>query len=193
TDRGWCERFVGCTEGRFAPILAPEPIANDGTLPAAMRAAREGEIAEISPASTAVAEAISVRIASRGGAALIVDYGHASSAPGDTLQAVRDHKFADPFDAPGEADITVHVDFEALSRAIRAGGADVHGPASQGTFLTALGIAARAEALSRNATASQREDIAAALRRLTAADEMGSLFKVLGITPRGAPSPAGFG
>lgn len=193
TDRGWCERFVGCTEGRFAPILAPVPIANDGTLPAAMRAAREGEIAEISPASTAVAEAISVRIASRGGAALIVDYGHASSAPGDTLQAVRDHKFADPFDAPGEADITVHVDFEALSRAIRAGGADVHGPASQGTFLTALGIAARAEALSRNATASQREDIAAALRRLTAADEMGSLFKVLGITPRGAPSPAGFG
>lgn len=192
TPKGWCERFVGYEGGTFVPVLAPIPISNEGALPAAMRQAREGEIVEISPASAAIAEAIAARIATDGGAALVIDYGHALSAPGDTLQAIRDHEFADPFEAPGEADITVHVDFEALSHAIRAGGAEPHGPVGQRTFLVALGIDTRAEALMRQAPSAQKEAIATARRRLTATDEMGSLFKVLGITPRGAPLPAGF-
>ncbi|ABS63875.1 protein of unknown function DUF185 [Parvibaculum lavamentivorans DS-1] len=192
TERGWCERFVSMAEGRFVPVLAPVPLADDSGLPAAMKAAQEGSIAEVSPASTSITETIAHRIARRGGAALVIDYGHVSSAPGDTLQALRDHKFADPFEAPGEADLTAHVDFEALSHAASAAGAAAHGAVEQGRFLMALGIEARAEALSRNATPAQREDIASAMQRLTARDGMGSLFKVLGITPRGAPSPAGF-
>lgn len=192
TSKGWCERFVGYEGGKFVPVLTPVPAANADALPAATRQAREGEIAEVSPASTAIAETIAARIAADGGAALVIDYGHAFSAPGDTLQAVRHHEFADPFEAPGDADITVHVDFEALSHAIRAGGAEPHGPVDQGTFLVALGIDTRAEALMRQATAGQKEAIAKARRRLTATDEMGSLFKVLGITPRGVPLPAGF-
>lgn len=192
TGRGWCERFVGYEGGRFVPVLAPVTIANEDALPVAMRAAGEGAIAEISPVSTAIAEALSMRIASRGGAAVVIDYGHSPSAAGDTLQAVRAHEFTDPFEAPGEADITVHVDFEALSHAVRAGGAQAHGPVEQGAFLASLGIDRRAEALSLNATPAQKEDLRQALRRLTAPDEMGSLFKILGITPRGATLPAGF-
>lgn len=192
TKQGWCERYVGLDGKRFVPVLAPVPLASDTALPAAMRDAAEGEIAEISPASTAIAEEIASCIASCGGAALVIDYGHARCAPGDTLQAVKNHKYADPFEAPGTADITAHVDFETLAHAIRAGGADAHGPVEQGSFLTALGIDGRAEALSRNATASQREDIERARQRLTGAHEMGSLFKVLGITPRGSTLPAGF-
>ncbi|PKQ09266.1 MAG: methyltransferase [Alphaproteobacteria bacterium HGW-Alphaproteobacteria-12] len=191
-ESGWHERYVDHREGRFVPVLSPIALADDRTLPPAMRRAGNGESVEISPASCAIAEAVSMRIASHGGAGLIIDYGHAKSAPGDTLQAVRDHEFTDPFEAPGEADLTAHVDFEALSRAIRNGGADPHGPVAQGVFLEALGIGARAEALRGNANASQREDIRTARERLTAPSQMGSLFKVLGITPRGAASPAGF-
>ncbi|MCF8470056.1 MAG: SAM-dependent methyltransferase [Parvibaculum sp.] len=191
-ESGWHERYVDHREGRFVPVLAPITLADDRTLPPAMRASGKGESAEISPASTAIAEAISMRIASHSGAGLIIDYGHTQSAPGDTLQAVRNHQFTDPFEAPGEADLTAHVDFEALSLAVGSGGADAHGPITQGVFLEALGIGVRAEALSRGANASQKEDIRTALERLTAPSQMGSLFKVLGITPRGAASPAGF-
>ncbi|WP_293507623.1 SAM-dependent methyltransferase [Parvibaculum sp.] len=192
TERGWCERYVGIAEGRLAPVLAPVPLPGETGLPPAMRAAPLGAIAEISPASAAIAQAIATRIAAQGGAALIVDYGHARSAPGDTLQALRGHQYADPFAAPGEADLTAHVDFEALANAVRAGGAAAHGPVEQGAFLTALGIEARAANLRRRATAAQAPDIDAGLRRLTAPGEMGSLFKVLGIVPRGTPTPAGF-
>ena len=192
TERGWCERYVGLDGDRFVPVLAPVPLANDASLPASMREAREGEIAELSPTATSIAEEIAIRIAAEGGAALVIDYGHPKSAPGDTLQAMKNHAYADPFAEPGAADITVHVDFEMLARAVHAGNAEAHGPVEQGRFLTALGIDGRAEALSRSATASQRHDIETARERLTGAREMGSLFKVLGITPRGSALPAGF-
>ncbi|MDO8839952.1 MAG: SAM-dependent methyltransferase [Parvibaculum sp.] len=192
TGRGWCERYVGLAEGRLAPVLAPVPLANDKALPAAMRDAPEGAFVETSPASLAIAEGISARIAARGGAALIVDYGHVRSAPGDTLQALRGHEYANPFDAPGEADLTAHVDFESLALAVVAGGAAAYGPVEQGAFLRALGIEARAAALRKQATEAQARDINSGLQRLTAPDEMGSLFKVLGIAPRGTIPPPGF-
>lgn len=192
TERGWCERYVALADERLAPVLAPVPLANDKGLPVAMRGSPLGALAEISPASTAIVETLSSRIAAQGGAALIVDYGHTRSATGDTLQALRGHEYADPFDAPGEADLTAHVDFEALSRAVEAGGGTAYGPVEQGTFLMALGIEARADALRKQATEAQARDIDAALQRLTAPGEMGSLFKVLGIAPRGASAPAGF-
>lgn len=191
TERGWCERRIGLTEGKLSPVLAPVPLADDKGLPPPC-AAPAGAIAEISPASTAIAESISSRITSRGGTALIVDYGYVRSAPGDTLQAVRGHQYVDPFDTPGEADLTAHVDFEMLAQAVRAGGAEAHGPVEQGAFLAALGIEARAARLREKATDRQASDIDAALRRLTAPGEMGSLFKVLAVTPHGVAMPAGF-
>ena len=192
TGRGWCERQIGLTDGRLSPVLAPVPLAGDKGLPPAMRDAPSGAIAEICPAATAIAETISSRISASGGAALIVDYGHCRSASGDTLQALRGHQYVDPFDTPGEADLTAHVDFEMLALAVRAGGAQAHGPVEQGAFLAALGIEARAARLREKATGSQARDIDAALRRLTAPGEMGSLFKVLAVTPQGAAAPAGF-
>lgn len=196
TERGWCERHVGLAddgeEPRFVPVLAPVPLACDHVLPPAMRGAPVGAIAEISPASCAIAEAIGVRIADAGGAAVVIDYGHARSGVGDTLQAMRAHKFADPFEAPGEADLTAHVDFEALADAAARGGAKAHGPVAQGAFLAQLGIAERARTLKLGATPAQATDIDAAMRRLTATEEMGSLFKALALTPPGAPVPAGF-
>jgi NADH dehydrogenase [ubiquinone] 1 alpha subcomplex assembly factor 7 len=154
------------------------------------RFARTGAVeTETSPASLAVAADLSRRIAAQGGAALIVDYGHDRPGRGDTLQAVYRHAFADPFEAPGERDLTVHVDFSALAAA--AAGVRVSGPVSQGGWLDAMGLPLRAAALAR-AAPERTEDIALARDRLAAPTGMGRLFKVLAFTALQWQEPAGF-
>ncbi len=140
-------------------------------------------------AGEAIAAAIAARLRHRGGAALIIDYGHAGAATQDSLQALRNHAPADPFAAPGDCDLTAHVDFSALSNA--ALGVAIAGPIPQGVWLARLGIEARAAALSTR----NRPDaaaIAAALVRLTAPLQMGGLFKVMACTAPNWPAPAGF-
>ncbi|MGI4879449.1 MAG: SAM-dependent methyltransferase, partial [Janthinobacterium lividum] len=148
-----------------------------------------GSVVETSPASTAIAAEIGGRLSRHGGAALLIDYGHSGPVTGDTLQAVRGHAVADPFADPGEADLTAHVDFTALAT---AAGVPASGPVGQGDFLRAIGIDARAETLRRRATPAQREAIDAAVARLTGETEMGRLFKVMALTGRDWPAPAGF-
>ena len=188
---GWRERMVGLSPDgggfRFVPgpLLAPDPV------PAA-DAGDEGDLVEVCPDGNATAEAIGERLARDGGAALIIDYGHPRSAPGDTLQAVRRHAFDDVLDRPGEADLTHHVDFEVLARAASATGARPYGPIPQGVFLGRLGIERRAAALLRSATPEQAVDIRAALRRLVHPREMGDLFKAFAIAHPDDPPPPGF-
>ena len=121
------------------------------------------------------------RLARQGGAAIIIDYGHSKTGFGDTLQAVRNHKFADPLADPGEADLTAQVDFAAIAACGQREGAATQGPIPQGEFLRRLGIEQRAVRLKESATPEQAADIDAALTRLTAPDQMGELFKVLAI------------
>jgi SAM-dependent MidA family methyltransferase len=144
---------------------------------------------ETSPATLAIAADLSRRIAAQGGAALIVDYGHDRPGRGDTLQAVHRHSFADPFEAPGERDLTAHVDFSALAAAAR--GVRVCGPVPQGAWLDAMGLPLRAAALAR-AAPQRTEEIEAARDRLSAPGQMGRLFKVLAFSAPGWQEPAGF-
>jgi NADH dehydrogenase [ubiquinone] 1 alpha subcomplex assembly factor 7 len=195
TPDGWRERMVGLadTGAGFRIGLAPGITSAETLIPADVRAAaRPGDIAEICPAGISIMDAIARRIARHGGGALIVDYGHAESAPGETLQAVSRHARLDPLEAPGEADLTAHVDFAALARAAGEAGAAAHGPVPQGLFLSRLGIAERAARLGRDATPEQARDIEAACSRLIAAAEMGTLFKALAVVPRDRPAPPGF-
>jgi NADH dehydrogenase [ubiquinone] 1 alpha subcomplex assembly factor 7 len=150
-----------------------------------------GMVHEDSPARAAVAEAIGRHVASHGGVALLIDYGHERSAPGDTLQAVRRHRFADPLAAPGEQDLTAHVDFEAVASAARKAGAAVTGLVSQGDWLARLGIHQRAAALCTQ-NPDRSGDIESALERLTAPGQMGDLFKVMAVHSPSWPTPAGF-
>ena len=127
-----------------------------------------------------------------GGAALVIDYGHARSSTGDTFQAVRSHRFASPLGMPGRTDLTAHVDFAALARAARAAGARIHGPVEQGTLLKRLGIETRAIALQAVAAEDKRAGIAEALVRLvgTGPANMGTLFKAMAISaPQSADLP----
>ena len=186
--QGWHERVVGLdADGRLAFGAAREPIeiAAPGAAP--------GQMLEIGHVGLRVMGQLAARIAGQGGALLVCDYGHAESAFGETLQALRGHAYADPLADPGEADLTAHVDFAALARAAEAAGAVSHGPVAQGLFLQRLGIVARADALRGQADARQAAAIDAALARLTAPDSsMATLFKVLAVAPRGASVPPGF-
>jgi NADH dehydrogenase [ubiquinone] 1 alpha subcomplex assembly factor 7 len=191
TERGWCERLVGLgPDGALAFGLSPLPEAGLSLK------APVGAMLELGAEGLGVMRAIARRIAGQGGAALILDYGHAASGFGETLQALQAHRFADPLAAPGEADLTTHVDFAALARTARQEGAAAHGPVTQGAFLLGLGIAARAAQLSASRP-DQAGAIEAALQRLTGPGTpdqpgMGELFKVLAITAPGSPVPAGF-
>jgi SAM-dependent MidA family methyltransferase len=152
---------------------------------------RDGTIVEQSPARGEAVAEIAKRLISNGGAALIVDYGHERSAPGETLQAVRGHRYAPVLDKPGEQDLTAHVDFEAVAKAAVDAGAKVTQLVTQRQWLERLGISARAEALAA-AHPHRAEEIGAARTRLTAPGGMGDLFKVLAIHSPDWPPPAGF-
>lgn len=151
---------------------------------------RDGAIVERSPAREQLAEQLGKRLTANGGVAIIIDYGYAGSEQGDTLQAVRGHRFSYVLDHPGEQDLTAHVDFTALAGAARRGSAQASRVASQGTWLETLGIAARAMALAARNPADTNS-IAAARRRLCDEEEMGRLFKVMALRASDWPEVAG--
>lgn len=192
TDDGWHERLVDVDESGFRFVLAPTVTDLRSLVADEVMQASAGSTAEVSPAGRNLAAAIAGRIAGATGAALIVDYGPARSAPGNSLQAVRAHRFHPVLEAPGSADLTAHVDFEALAKAAAAAGARVHGPLPQGAFLQRLGIEARAGALKTRATPEQAADLDVGLARLTGTTAMGTLFKALALAHPALPVPAGF-
>jgi NADH dehydrogenase [ubiquinone] 1 alpha subcomplex assembly factor 7 len=188
----WCPRVVdvkpdgdGLCFVLLPPFDAPE-------LPPGLIDVQSDVIVEVCPAALDITEDISRRITECGGAALFIDYGHSQSAPGETLQALKDQKYHDPLIDPGEADLTAHVDFAALAQRVFASGGRAMGPITQGDFLGALGIGERAETLLENASPEQAEDINSALHRLTDDEEMGKLFKVMAVVQVDAPVPPGF-
>lgn len=186
---GWRERHVAWAHPLFVPVASGPRL--DEILPEDLRSAPAGSIIETSPASAAIARGLAARIEAQGGAALIIDYGYEGPAVGETLQALRRHTQVNPFDEPGERDLTAHVDFATLAEAARAEGAATHGPVAQGAFLAALGIQARAEKLGAGAP-DRRAELAAQVARLTAPQQMGTLFKALAIRATAWPEPAGF-
>ncbi|HVW92006.1 MAG TPA: SAM-dependent methyltransferase [Devosia sp.] len=187
---GWHERMVGLDGGKRYFGLSPTPIPADA-LPAAVRDAPEGAVYEAGLAANEVMSRLAKAVARRGGAILAIDYGYAETQPGETLQAVRRHAYADPLEAPGETDLSAHVDFGALAETAHAAGLATAKLATQGDFLKELGIVARAATLAR-ANPDEAPAINTALERLTGPAQMGNLFKVFcahspGLVPQGFP------
>jgi SAM-dependent MidA family methyltransferase len=188
---GWHERVIGLnSNGNFALGLSPDPLPQfDRFMPSKIKDAPVGAIFEWRNDLYAFDIARRVRT---NGAALIIDYGHVETDVGETLQSVNEHAFADPLSAPGQADITAHVDFFIFGEAAESMGAAVQGPVTQGQFLRELGIEARAEALRKGASAEQAANITAAVARLTESGRtgMGDLFKIIVICdPKLGPLP----
>jgi len=186
---GWRERLVGLDdEGRLAFGLAAEA---DSAL---SMTALPGSMLEQPAAALEAVAAVARHVANEGGAGLFIDYGPARSGFGDTLQALKRHAFVDALAEPGDADLTVHVDFARMAQAGRAAGAAAHGPVTQRDFLLALGLQQRFEALSSNATPEQAQVLASGVQRLieTGPTAMGELFKVLAVADPKLPLLPGF-
>jgi len=187
-EDAWHERQVGLRDGQRAFGLSPTPLPAD-LLPEEVRDAPIGSIYEAGIAASDVMARLAARVAAQGGAILAIDYGYGRTQTGETLQAVARHAYADPLAAPGEADLSSHVDFDALGKVATAAGLNVQPLTPQGLFLKRIGIGERAAALAR-ANPGEMANIETALKRLIAPDQMGDLFKVFvaassGIKPIG--------
>lgn len=181
----WRERQVGSDAGDLVFGLGPghpQP-----ALSHRLADTRDGDLIETCDAASPILSEIGTRIDRDGGAALLIDYGDWRTL-GDTLQAVRNHQSVSPLADPGEADLTAHVDFEAVAAAC---GSCAHTRLTpQGIFLERLGITARAQNLAAKLLDGPLKEHIAAHRRLTHPQEMGNLFKVLGLYPsHGTPPP----
>jgi SAM-dependent MidA family methyltransferase len=176
-DQVWHERGVTLHEGRLAwsDVLTH-------LRPPVEPAGAQDYLTELHHQAQAFVRTLAERM--RAGAAFFIDYGfpeaeyyHPQRHMG-TLMCHRAHLAdPDPLDAPGEKDITAHVDFTGIAAAAQEAGVPTLGYTTQGRFLVNCGIGERMEA------ASLPEQAAA--QRLLAEHEMGELFKVIGFQ-RGA-------
>lgn len=186
TNERWAERTIGLDESDslkwgLTPAWFSPP---DGLTP------ENNAIFETCDPAQRIISNIANRLKHNGGAALVIDYGHLKSTFGDTFQAVSCHQYCDPFETPGKADLTVHVDFEPLVTIAKQAGLTVE-TISQGQFLLKTGLLERAGQLGASSTIATQEKIRNDVERLAAADKMGDLFKVMAITANGIV-PHGF-
>ncbi len=189
TPGGWREREIGLEGEDFAFVAGQRPM--DAAVPEDWRDAEDQTILETSPAQAAVMYELAGRLSDQGGAALLIDYGHAQLQAGSTLQAVKDHRKVDPLAYPGSADMTALVEFGTLARIAQSRGVQWLGTVEQGAWLQALGIDARTQTLAKTAP-HLADDIRASRDRLVAPDQMGALFKVMGLVGDRWHGGAGF-
>lgn len=189
TPDGWSERVV---TGEMTFGLRPAGPELTAQIPEHIRGAQEGSIFELSPTRSAAMENIASLLQDAGGAGLFIDYGYETAATGDSFQALKAHGSVSVLEYIGDADLTSHVNFDALTQAAKSSGLAVQPITTQGTFLRAIGIEARAQYLMKQANDNQRADIESALKRLCDPAEMGELFKVFSVSYGQNIKPAGF-
>lgn len=180
TAEGWQERVVSYEEENgFVFALRPVGKALISHIPSHLHSAHPDGVFEIAPARINFIRNLAAHLRENSGVALFIDYGPMRSGLGDSFQALKDNAYAKPLEDVGNADLTSHVDFEALAQAAGQEGLQINGPVNQGTFLQNLGIGLRAQKLKRSASKEQGSDIEKSLHRLTDSAQMGKLFKVL--------------
>lgn len=189
TAAGWCERLVDHGPKGFSFVTAamPSDKASD-----AFEDAQPGSILEQSATVVQLSKDLGALCVERPAVVLLIDYGYTASSIGETLQAVKEHKFHAVLEYPGEADITAHVDFATVAQAARSMGARIHGPVEQGLWLQRLGVKIRQAQLSEDKSAVEATAIDTSIDRLIAPEHMGTLFKAIAFSPTHVQSLAGF-
>jgi len=191
-DGEWFERCVGLTaDGTLEFCLREKPTDDLRLIPEAIQKnSQNGDLAESCPAANEFVKIIAKRSAKAPTVALFIDYGHVKSGTGETLQAVKGHDYANPLEAPGEADLTAHVDFEELGRSAHDAGLTVHGSMTQGAFLMSLGLKERVARLIAGVSDEASTEIISGAHRLADTSQMGDLFKVMAISSSGISLPS---
>ena len=179
TIMGWRELMVRYDMDEFQTV--PGQTDAENQIPDDIRDAHTASVYERSALMAKLVHSLALRLARQGGVMIVIDYGYHDHHAGDTLQAVHAHAYADPLVRPGTSDLTAHVDFSALIKAASVRGTRVRGPVDQGDWLVALGIDIRSDQLTR-AHPTRAAELAAARMRLIHPEQMGTLFKVVGIS-----------
>ena len=177
-DGVWRERTVRCVQGRLEFGLGEPPEPRDAGWPDA-RTVPNGKIFETIPdIDTSLVSVLQALKRDAEIAVLLIDYGYEQTRLGETLQAVRRHAYEHPLTSPGEADLTVHVNFAAVTQALRIAGLMPHDPLTQAEFLGCLGIVERTSQL-MSANPGSVAALETATLRLMAPTGMGGRFKAI--------------
>jgi SAM-dependent MidA family methyltransferase len=117
---------------------------------------------------------------------VIIDYGYTrkeqlSGRHRGTLLTYRQHSSsANPYEAPGEQDITAHVNFTALAQAAEESGMDTQKLITQSQFLMGIGEPNQfADVFEECRVPQERAKVALQLKHLISPEGMGETFKVL--------------
>ena len=187
-DGKWHEKMLGVNgAGELEFVIAGSERNAEGGTPDNIA---DGGIVETCPSGEAIMQELCGRIKKNGGAVLIIDYGYFAREYKDTLFAISNHKHQGLLENIGKADLSAHVDFTTLGKVAKSAGMNIY-KATQCDFLRNMGIGIRAERLSKNAIAQQKQDVQSAMERLTNDAQMGKLFKVLAVCDNKI-IPAGF-
>ena len=135
---------------------------------------------------------------------IAIDYGYTreeqlAGRHRGTLKALRRHSIGDnPYEAPGEQDITAHVNFTALAAAAEKHGMQSHKLVTQSQFLMGIGEANQfADAFEDCRLPQERAKVALQLKHLVTPAGMGESFHVLiaskGISREKVESLSGLG
>ncbi|SDU29257.1 class I SAM-dependent methyltransferase [Stappia sp. ES.058] len=181
----WRERCIGLDDRGALRFQAGLATLDDTDLPPHLKSAPDGAVLETQPVANAILQDLAERLARQGGTALVIDYGYAQTAVGETLQAVRNHRPVPVLGTPGEADLTAHVNFEAFARAAHCPPVSARPLMTQGDFLLRLGLLERAGQLGAGRSSGVQDGIRDDVERLAAPDQMGNLFKVMALAPAG--------
>jgi len=121
------------------------------------------------------------------GVILLIDYGfprheyyHPQRADGTLMCHYRHRTHPDPLILPGLQDITAHVDFTTVAEAALEAGLELYGYTTQAHFLLANGL----DGMMEEAAGEEwlvRLRLSQQIKTLVLPEEMGELFKVMGI------------
>jgi SAM-dependent MidA family methyltransferase len=179
---------IGLQNGRFAETWAPPSAEELEFLDRYSIHPEPGERVEVPLQSQAyMADAAELER----GFVVVIDYGYAreeqlAGRHRGTLKAIRQHSVSDnPYEAPGEQDITADVNFTALAAAAEAQGMQAQKLITQSQFLLGIGEANEfADAFEDCRLPQERAKVALQLKHLVTPAGMGESFHVL-ITSKG--------
>jgi SAM-dependent MidA family methyltransferase len=174
---------IGTRDGRFIEIWATDSPDELQFLDRHSIHPEEDERVEVPLVAQQIMERIAAGIAR--GFILAIDYGYTreeqlAGRHRGTLKAIRQHSIsANPYEAPGEQDITVDVNFTALAAAAEKHGMQTQELVTQSQFLMGIGEANQfSDAFEECRLPQERAKVALQLKHLVTPTGMGESFHV---------------
>ncbi len=177
---------VGCENGRFVENFVAPSAAETEFLDRYSVQPEEGEQVEVSPVSLVWMDRIADAFGNSRGFLIFIDYGYTreeqlAGRHRDTVMTYRQHTAgASPYEAPGEQDITAHVNFTTLRERGAERGLDILALLTQSQFLIGVGEETQfADAFHDCRLPQEQAKVALQLKHLISPSGMGEIFQVL--------------